>query len=284
VIGGIRGTGANNLIIVGTPTWSQDVDIVSQNPITGYNNIAHTLHFYAGSHRDELRSKAQIALNKVIALFVTEWGVCDVSGNGNIDLAESEKWIQFMDSNKISWCNWSLNDKDESASALKPGISSSRPSGPWNSNDLTQSGTFVFQKISSGSTPSRGGIALRSNANRKYVCAENGGSNPLIANRSDPGQWEKFDLIHLNEKKVALRSHANGKYVCAENGGNGPLIANRSEINGWETFQLIRLGEEKIALIADNGKYICADNFGNSELIANRDNVSNWETFDLVQQ
>ncbi|CAF5027605.1 unnamed protein product, partial [Rotaria sp. Silwood1] len=85
-------------------------------------------------------------------------------------------------------------------------------------------------------------IALRSNANGKFVCAENAGNSPLVANRDCASGWETFDLIILNENNVALKSHANGQYVCAENGGNSPLIANRASISSWETFQMIDRG------------------------------------------
>ncbi|CAF4197761.1 unnamed protein product [Rotaria magnacalcarata] len=134
----------------------------------------------------------------------------------------------------------------------------------------------------SGPTISTRAIALRSNANGKFVCAENGGSSSLIANRDNPQGWETFDLITLNGNNIALKSHANGQYVSVQNGGDGPLIANRSQVKSWETFKLVDRGNGKVALVAVNGKYVCADNFGNSELVANRANVDSWETFDLV--
>lgn len=40
-------------------------------------------------------------------------------------------------------------------------------------------------------------IALRSLANGKLVCAENGGNDPLIANRDYPGLWETFEVVEL---------------------------------------------------------------------------------------
>lgn len=40
-------------------------------------------------------------------------------------------------------------------------------------------------------------IALRSMANGKLVCAEDGGAQPLIANREGIGTWETFELILL---------------------------------------------------------------------------------------
>ncbi|CAF1439620.1 unnamed protein product [Adineta steineri] len=127
-------------------------------------------------------------------------------------------------------------------------------------------------------------VSLRSNANGKFVCADNYGNSPLIANRDSAAGWEKFDPIFITEKNIALRSHANGRYVCAENRGNESLIANRTSIESWETFQIIDHGNEKVSFIAVNGKYVCADNFGNSALVANRDSANAWEIFDLISQ
>ena len=146
VIGAIRSKGAKNLVIVGSPTWSQRVDSAADNPVRD-SNVAYTLHFYAGSHRQELRDKAIYAINKGLTLFVTEWGVCDASGNGNIDLAETDRWMDFMNQYKISWANWSVNDKAESASAFNPGASRQ---GPWGPEQLTQSGSYVRRKILEG--------------------------------------------------------------------------------------------------------------------------------------
>ena len=39
VIAAIRSIDPDNLIIVGSPTWSQDVDVVAQDPIEGYANF-----------------------------------------------------------------------------------------------------------------------------------------------------------------------------------------------------------------------------------------------------
>ncbi len=75
----------DNLIVVGTPNWSQNVDEASLDPITCYLNIAYMLHFYAGSHQQWLRNKAQTALNRNIALFVTEWGSVNADGNGAVN-------------------------------------------------------------------------------------------------------------------------------------------------------------------------------------------------------
>jgi aryl-phospho-beta-D-glucosidase BglC (GH1 family) len=146
VIAAIRAIDPDNLIIVGTPTWSQDVDIASLNPITGYNNIAYALHFYAGSHKQSLRDKATTALNNGIALFVTEWGSVNANGDGAVDIDETLSWMEFLKAHKISHVNWALNDKKEGASALTPSAS---VSGNWSAENLTHSGQFVKRIIKS---------------------------------------------------------------------------------------------------------------------------------------
>lgn len=144
IISTIRGAGADNLIIVGSPTWSQDVDIAASDPITSADNIAYTLHFYANTHSQALRDKATTALNNGLALFVTEWGTCSADGNGTINETETLVWLAFLQDNGISWANWALNNKDEACSALIPSASSQ---GPWSDTELTASGQLVINEI-----------------------------------------------------------------------------------------------------------------------------------------
>jgi len=144
VIAAIRKIDPDNLIVVGTPNWSQDVDIAAENPITNYKNIAYTLHFYAASHKDKLRAKAQLAIDKGLPIFVTEWGTVKANGGGNVAAISTQKWMQFLKKYHISHCNWSVNDKDEGASILKP---KANKTGYWKEEDLTPSGKLVRQII-----------------------------------------------------------------------------------------------------------------------------------------
>jgi len=138
VIAAIRAIDPDNLIIVGTRQWSQRVDEASWNPITSYDNIAYTLHFYAGTHFDTQRGWAQTALDNGIALFATEWGTVNANGDGGVNKANTDRWMDFLLANNISHANWSVNDKAEGASAMFPGAS---PSGGW--GNLTASGRKV---------------------------------------------------------------------------------------------------------------------------------------------
>ena len=99
LIDSIRSIDPDNLILVGSPTWSQDVDTASRNPIDR-SNIAYTLHFYAATHKQALRNKAITAMNNGIALFASEWGTCEATGSGVLDYAEVETWLNYMETKK----------------------------------------------------------------------------------------------------------------------------------------------------------------------------------------
>jgi endoglucanase len=143
VVSAIRSIDPDNLIILGTPYWCQNVDEAANDPLEG-ENLAYSLHFYAASHKGELRDKAEAALDKGVALFVTEFGTCVATGNGFLDTAETEEWFDFMDKHHLSWCNWSIANKDETSAALLPGT---RPIGYWQASNLTASGKIIRRKL-----------------------------------------------------------------------------------------------------------------------------------------
>jgi endoglucanase len=139
----IRAIDQDNMIIVGSPTWSQDVDIAALYPVQS-NNIAYSLHFYAATHKLSLRNKAATALKRGIALFVTEFGTCESSGTGAINYNELDSWFDFMEKNKISWCNWSIADKNETSAALNSGASQY---GNWSLSEISESGQVIMERI-----------------------------------------------------------------------------------------------------------------------------------------
>ncbi len=135
----IRKYSPDAIIIVGSSNWSQDVDVAAGSPLS-YDNIMYSLHFYAGTHKADLRNKAKKAINAGLALFVTERGTTDASGNGNVDTASSDEWLTFLEENGISWCNWSLCNKNESSAALK---TSATANGSVSDSVLSTSGAYV---------------------------------------------------------------------------------------------------------------------------------------------
>lgn len=142
VVGAIRAVDPDNLVIVGSPSWSQDVDIAAADPLD-FDNVAYTLHYYAATHKEELRAKADAAIAADLPLFITEFGVVEATGDGPIDRASSEAWWDWAEANDVSWLAWSVGDKDETSAALKPGTSPAH----WREDQLTEGGRMIRERL-----------------------------------------------------------------------------------------------------------------------------------------
>lgn len=143
VVAAIRAHDPDNIVVLGTRSWSQDVDEAAADPVAG-TNLAYTLHFYAASHKQPYRDKAQSALDRGIALFVTEYGTTQASGDESIDAAEAQIWWDWMEARGISYANWSIADKDEMSAIFKPGTATD---GTWRDSDVTASGQLVRAQL-----------------------------------------------------------------------------------------------------------------------------------------
>lgn len=145
VIAAIRAVDKQNIILVGTPRWAQDVDLVADNPIVGYDNIMYTLHFYAATHKKELRVRADYALSKGLPIFVSECASMEATGDGEINFEEWREWRNWMRKNDISWVAWSISDKDETCSMISHKASSK---GKWKKNtDIKEWGRLIKQEL-----------------------------------------------------------------------------------------------------------------------------------------
>lgn len=142
----IRKYDPENLIVVGSPHWDQDVDIAAVDPITGFSNLCYSFHFYASDkhHQEKLRARADKAIEQGLALFVTEWGVGEADGNGKFDREQNKIWMNWMEAHKLSWANWNITDKKETTALLKPGAS---VNGAWSQNQLSKSGKYVREQL-----------------------------------------------------------------------------------------------------------------------------------------
>lgn len=143
VISTIRKNDKKAVIVVGTPTWSQDVDQAAADPIKG-DNIMYALHFYAATHKTDLRNKMTAAINKGLPVFVTEYGICDASGNGAIDKKEADRWVQTMDEYGVSYIAWNLSNKQESSSIIKS--SCPKVSG-FKKSELSDEGRWLYHLL-----------------------------------------------------------------------------------------------------------------------------------------
>lgn len=278
VINAIRAIDPDNLIIVGTPSWSQDVDVASRDKLSG-SNIAYTLHFYAATHGEGLREKARTALNNGIALFVTEWGSVSASGDGAVNAGETWAWVDFMKARGISNANWALNDKSEGASALVPGAS---PAGGWSAGQLTASGALAKQIISGW--PAAGGGGGGGGCSRTAVPAllqaeaycqmsgvqveatsdAGGGSN---VGYIETGDWMTYDIDvpaggSYDIKYRVASASAGGEIQFEQGGGNVVYGTLRLPVTGgWQNWTTVShrvtlpAGTQTVAVRAKQGGF-----------------------------
>ena len=139
-----------NLVLVGTPSWSQ---------MTSYGglkqtNVGYVLHFYAGTHGvGTYGGRATQAKSSGNAVFITEWGTTNADGAGSPSSGSTKEWMDFMDNNNISNCNWSLravgskyavNNKQETSALFNGGSDGDfNTIGKLNGASLSASGNLV---------------------------------------------------------------------------------------------------------------------------------------------
>lgn len=138
----IRKVNQKAIIIVGTPTWSQDVDVAAQKPLEG-KNIVYAFHFYAATHKENLRRKLTGAVKKGLPILVTEFGISEASGNGKISTSQGNRWMRLLNKYKIGRVCWNLSNKTESCALLK---SSCRRVSGWKSSDFTKQGRWLWKQ------------------------------------------------------------------------------------------------------------------------------------------
>lgn len=139
VIPVIRAQKPDAVILVGTPTWSQEIDKAAASPLDD-SNVMYTLHFYAGTHKDDLRNRLETCVQNGLPVFVSEFGMCDASGNGANDFDSTTKWLDLLNKYQISFCCWNLANKDESSSVFK---ASSTALSDWTDDDFNESGRWI---------------------------------------------------------------------------------------------------------------------------------------------
>lgn len=156
----IRANSPSGIILIGSPTWDQDVDQAAADPVAG-TNLMYTLHFYAGTHHQALREKADRALALGAPIFVSEWGTSAADGSGGVFFESSDQWLRWMDEHSISWCNWSLCDKDETSAALRPGTPADIV---WTNDNLSASGRYVFARFGRSAGTGHAGVITAAQA------------------------------------------------------------------------------------------------------------------------
>lgn len=221
VIQAIRAKDPDNLIVVGTREWSQQVMEPALDPIKDGSgnlmpNVAYTLHFYASDNdHQKLRARADSAMAKGIALFATEWGNSASSGGGNLNQGYMTDFMNWMIQKKLSWCNWSLSDIPESSAALKNGTWNAQgliahvvsTEGDWSDSDLSASGLFVRNIILANrpayTPPGQTGIQQSSKASSHPGISYQWGDNGVRVQLQTGHTHSAIEIVDVQGKIVS---------------------------------------------------------------------------------
>lgn len=140
IITAIREIDEDGIVLIGCPHWDQDIHIVADDPLMGFDNIMYTVHFYAATHGEDLRKRTEYALSKNIPVFISECAGMEATGDGPIDHAEWHTWYTWMRQHQLSWVAWSIADKNETCSMIKDSAS---PVSIWKESDLKEWGKLI---------------------------------------------------------------------------------------------------------------------------------------------
>lgn len=280
----IRANDEDALIIVGTPTWCQDVDKAAADPITEYDNVMYALHFYATTHTDWLRDRMNQAIDAGLPIFVSEFGTCDASGNGAFDEEQSNEWIKALDARGVSYITWNLSNKNETSSIFADGCS--KTSG-FSEEDLSQNGKWVYKllsgkekfaaadskekedaaKDSSGDEKAQGESGSKSDSSAEKPTAS-GKSGELKYTATVTGSWESegktfyqytLELENTSDKEI------DGWEITVSFNGNIELS------NGWNGEYSVSGGKLKITSMDYNGKLASGGKTGDIGFIISGD-------------
>ena len=136
----IRKNAPNSLIIVGTNTWSQELEGPLANPLK-YKNVMYAFHFYADTHKQSFRDKVEMVITEGLPVFITEFGTCNSSGNGGFNVNQTNEWLDLIKEYNICHMNWSLANKAETASVILPDCTKT---SDWSYSELTESGKLIY--------------------------------------------------------------------------------------------------------------------------------------------
>lgn len=221
VIDVIRGNDSDGVILVGTPNWCQYLDQAAADPITDRENIMYTLHFYAATHRESLRKTLTDAVDAGLPVFVSEYGICDASGNGGIDRDEADRWIDTLEQYGISYVAWNLSNKAETSALLKS--SCSRTSG-FGAEDLSETGKWLYELLTGESADGAGN-------SRREKPEEDGDAKDTDDGRRQSGRQDGGQSGGENSRTE--EDGAQDRAPVVLNGGNGLQIF-AVPVNSWE--------------------------------------------------
>ncbi len=220
VIPVIRANDPNAIIIVGTPNWCQFVDDAANDPITEYDNIVYAVHFYAETHRDDIRNRMTTAINKGIPVIISEFSICDASGNGRNNIEQANVWIDLLDQNNVGFVAWNLSNKAESSSMISSGC---QKKFGWTYDELSESGKWYVGVLNEHSDHGAGLL---------------NGQEPVTSGNGNSGSNNNSNADSSTNNTNTGNNQSNNNQQTTLPSGNGSgnnLYASVSAANSWSS-------------------------------------------------
>jgi len=201
---------SSNLILVGTPNYSQKIKQVIGNAIDD-PNLGYVLHFYAASHSLNSFSGDIVSVQGAkLPIFVTEFGTTSADGGGgdnynSHNTARTDEWLAFLNGRNISYVAWSLSCKHEGSAFFGETncapFDQTVPENWTNPSFMTASGKYILNMLRSS-----------------YEKA------PWNPNATNPGPSDP--ISHIGKANATgLRASGGRVYLDLANGGETRLSA-----------------------------------------------------------
>ncbi len=245
---------SSNLIIVGNSEYSAHPEEAISNEVTdSKDNVAYTFHFYAGSHPLDdgdyngyvtFRNRIRNAIQAGLTVFVTEWGTTNANGDGNVNTSNSDTWLAFLDTYKISWCNWSVSNKSEASAAFSAQSAYTNPAN-WSYSGYSTSGQYVYTKLQTHATSAawRTASSSSSTASSSSVTSSSSTASTTTDYIDDfedgnkyaytGGVWYAYtDKADSGSSKITNTLDNENSYVVVQTAGTGNSTSYMAGMNG----------------------------------------------------
>lgn len=217
-----------------------------------YDNVVYTRHLYvASSFSSSILREIDALQDEDLAVFISEWGTTNSNGRDGFDEDRSWTWLNYLDSNGISWVNFNLSDVYWSNT---PYNSSVVKMGEWNPalNDeiLSESGYFMKHYFLDDQEKGNGGTCEVMGATKGYAFWDDSiksqvtrvvfANDGYVPDKSEQ-VWDCSVVSGTNEVKAYLCKEGNDRvvYISSEKGKLMAPISMKSYFEGFSSLKSV---------------------------------------------
>lgn len=221
VLPSIAGSDPNAVVVVGTPSWDQEILSPVRNGRVNHSSlqIMYAFHYYACSHSNLLGNFSSATAS--IPVFASEWSGVTFSGDGNLCESEADRFLGYCTKNEgsqlVSWCFWNWGFKTEGSSTFSGSCGEA--------NSLTTIGNYIIDRLGGCETCDVPVSAVYERQN-------------IPSSRDIPFQFSKYDnggegVAYHDANSEALEKDEDGEILGYINFGDNYIGCNIAESYGY---------------------------------------------------